>query len=96
VCIIGLFGVLSKLYLLLVLEILVHAYLPNVYHMACFTFFEPIYRINSKNPNLAKMCMKFNFISICTYLCGVYPIYCSCLTISDPISLGTILYLILC
>ena len=23
------------------------------------------------------MCMKFNFISICTYLCGVCPMYCS-------------------
>jgi hypothetical protein len=43
---------------------------------------------------LAKMCMKFNFISICTYLCGVYPMYCSCLTTSDPISLGTTLCLI--
>ena len=38
--------------------------------------------------------MKFNFISICTYLCGVYPMYCSCLTTSDPISLGTTLCLI--
>jgi hypothetical protein len=36
-----------QLYLLLVLESLVHAYLPNVYHMACFTFFDPIYRVNS-------------------------------------------------
>ena len=26
---------------------------------------------------MAKMCMKFNFISICTYLCGVCPMYCS-------------------
>jgi hypothetical protein len=47
VCIIGLFGVLSKIYLLLVLESLVHAYLPHVYDMACFTFFDPIYRVNS-------------------------------------------------
>ena len=23
------------------------------------------------------MCMKFNFISICTYLCGVFPMFCS-------------------
>ena len=79
--ILGLFGVFSKLHLLLVLESLVHAYLLNLYHMACFTFFDPIYRVNSNK-------------SICTYLCGVYPMYCSCLTTSDPISLGTTLCLI--
>ena len=39
---------------------------------------------------MAKMCMKFNFIPICTYLCGVFHIYCSCLTTLDPMSLGTI------
>ena len=42
------------------------------------------------NPKLAKMCMKFNFISICTYLYGCIVVY---LTTLDPISLGTMLYL---
>ena len=37
----------SKLYLPLVLESLVHAYLLNIYPMVCFTFFDPIYRVNS-------------------------------------------------
>ena len=27
------------------------------------------------NPKSAKMCMKFNLISICTYFCGVCPMY---------------------
>ena len=39
------------------------------------------------------MCMKFNFISICTYLCGVCPMYGSALTTLGPISLGTIFVL---
>ena len=43
----GLLSVLSKLYLPLILESLVHAFLLNIYHMACFTFFDPIYRVNS-------------------------------------------------
>jgi hypothetical protein len=29
------------------------------------------------NPKSAKMCMKFKFISMCTYLCGACHIYCS-------------------
>ena len=36
------------------------------------------------NPKLAKMCMKFNFISICTYLCGVCPMYCSLSNYFEP------------
>ena len=39
------------------------------------------------------MCMKFNFISICIYLHGVCHTCCSFTNYSDPISLGTILYL---
>jgi hypothetical protein len=42
-----LFGVLSKLHLRLDLKSLVHAYLLNVYSMACFAFVDPIYGGNS-------------------------------------------------
>ncbi len=37
---------------------------------------------------MAKMCMKFNFISICTYLCGVCPMYCSCSNYFGPNEFG--------
>jgi hypothetical protein len=40
-----LFGVLSKLYLPLVLESVVHAYLIYAYIMGGVTFFDPIYRV---------------------------------------------------
>ena len=43
---------------------------------------------------MAKMCMKFNFIPIRTYLCGVCHIYIVvALTTLDPMSLGTIFVL---
>ena len=42
---------------------------------------------------IAKMCMKFKFISIGTYLSGFTLCVVVMLTTSDPISLGTILYL---
>uniref|UniRef100_A0A8R7K1T5 Uncharacterized protein n=1 Tax=Triticum urartu TaxID=4572 RepID=A0A8R7K1T5_TRIUA len=42
---------------------------------------------------IAKMCMKFKFISICTYLSGFTLCVVVMLTTSDLISLGTILYL---
>ena len=56
--------------------------------MACFTFFDPIYRVNSINPKSAKMCMKFKFISICTYLCGVCRMYCSLSNYFGPNKFG--------
>ena len=37
---------------------------------------------------MAKMCMKFNFISICTYLYGVCPMYCSCSNYFGPNEFG--------
>ena len=37
---------------------------------------------------MAKMCMKFNFISICTYLCGVCPMYCSLANYFGPNMFG--------
>ena len=39
------------------------------------------------------MCIKFKFILICTCLCGFTLCFVVILTTSDPISLGTILYL---
>lgn len=45
--------------------------------MACVSFSFQYIGYTPPNPKSAKMCMKFNFISICTYLCGVYPMYCS-------------------
>ena len=37
---------------------------------------------------MAKMCMKFNFISICTFLCGVCPMNCSCSNYFGPNEFG--------
>ena len=34
------------------------------------------------------MCMKFNFISICIYLCGVCPMYSSCYNYFGPNEFG--------
>jgi hypothetical protein len=48
------------------------------------------------NPKLAKMCMKFNFISICTYLCGVCPIYCSVANYFGPNEFGDHVVLEVC
>jgi len=42
---------------------------------------------------MAKMCMKFNFISICTYLCGVSPMYCSCSNYFGPNEFGYLVVL---
>ena len=45
--------------------------------MACLLSLVQYIRETPPNPILAKMCMKFNFISICTCFCGVCPMYCS-------------------
>ena len=95
VCLLGLLGVLFKLYLLLILESLVHAYLLYVYFMACLLYLVQYIGETPSNPKLAKMCMKFNFISICTYLCGVCPMYCWFSNSLVPMSLGTILFVLL-
>ena len=47
VCFLVYFVFWSKLYLPLVHESLVHAYSLNIYPMTCFTFFDPIYSVNS-------------------------------------------------
>ena len=83
-----LLGVLFKLYLLLVLESLVYAYLLYVYFMACMLSLIQCIGETPSNPKLAKMCMKFNFISICTYLCGVCPMYCSVANYFGPNEFG--------
>jgi hypothetical protein len=80
VCLFDLIVSLSKLYLHLVLVSIVHAYLLYVYFMACLLSLIQYIGEIPPNPKSAKMCMKFNFISICTFWCGVCPIYCSCLT----------------
>jgi hypothetical protein len=72
----------------LVLESLVHAYLLYVYSMASFLSLIQYIGETPSNPKLAKMCMKFNFISICTYLCGVCPIYCSYANYFGPNKFG--------
>ena len=82
---------MSKLYLPLVIEGHRHGYLLHVYFMACFPSLCQYIGETPWNPKSAKMCMKFNFISICTYLCGVPSMYCSLTNYLDPISLGTIL-----
>src|SRR5664279_1817882 len=83
VCLLGLLSVLSKLYLVWFLKVFACIF-TNVYVMACLlSLFQYIGKTPS-NPKSAKMCMKFNFISICTYLCGVCPIYCSCLLYTSP------------
>jgi hypothetical protein len=61
----------------LVLESLVHAYLLYVNFMACLLSLIQYIGETPPYPKLAKMCMKFNFISICTCFCGVCPLYCS-------------------
>ena len=59
-----------------------------MYFFGMLTFVDPIYRINSIKSYMAKMCMKFNFTLICTYLCGVCPMYCSCSNYFGPNKFG--------
>ena len=78
----------------LILESLEHAYLATIYNFFCLlSSFDPIY-ITETPPchKLAKVCMKFKFISICTYVCGVCPMYCWFSNSLVPRSLGTILF----
>ena len=51
-------------------------------------FFDPICRVNSINPKSAKMCMKFKFIYMCTYLCGVCLMYYSLSNYFGPNKFG--------
>ena len=73
------FGILFSLgisfYLVSVLESLEHAYLLHIFSLACFISL--IHYIGETPPSLKldEMCMIFIFISICTYLCVVCPMY---------------------
>ena len=94
-CLLGLLGVLSKLYLPLVLESLVHAYLLYVFLLACFLSLTQYIGETPPCLKLDEMCMKFIFISLCTYLCGVCPMCCWFSNSLVPMSLGTILFVVL-
>jgi hypothetical protein len=67
---------------------LVHACLIYVYHHALLALYDPIYKGNSIKPLTAKMCIIFKFISICTYLSGVCPMYCSYANYFGPNKIG--------
>ena len=63
-----------------------------------FACFPPLTQYIRETPpchKLAKVCMKFKFISICTYVCGVCPMYCWFSNSLVPMSLGTILFVLL-
>ena len=81
--------------LVLVLESLEHAYLLLVVFLACFLSWTQYIGETPPSLKLDEMCMKFIFISICTYLCGVCPMYCWFSNSLVPMSLGTILFVLL-
>jgi hypothetical protein len=84
----GLLDALSKLYLLLALEsISMHSYLIHIIWHALISLIQYI-GWTLINPKSAKMCMKFKVISICTYLCGACPIYCSVSNYFGPNEFG--------
>ena len=61
---------------------------------ACFALLTQYIRETPPCHKLAKVCMKFKFISICTYVCGVCPMYCWFSNSLVPMSLGTILFVV--
>ena len=71
-------------------ESLEHACLLHVFHLACFLSLTQYIGETPPSLKLDEMCMKFIFISICTYLCGVCPMYCWFSNSLVPMSLGTI------
>ena len=76
----------------LILESLEHAYLLYIASFACFLSLTRYIWETPPFHKLAKVCMKLNFISICTYLCGVCPMYYWLSNSLVPMSLGTILF----
>ena len=78
-----------------VLDSLKHAYLLYVISFACFLSLTRYIGETPPSLKLDEMCMKFNFISICTYLCGVCPMCCWFSNSLVPMSLGTILFVML-
>ena len=93
------FGILFLLgisfQLVSVLESLKHAYLLYVISFACFLSLTQYIGETPPSLKLAKMCMKFNFISICTYSCGVCSMCCWFTNSVVIMSLGTILFVVL-
>lgn len=79
----------------LILESLEHAYLLYIASFACFLSLTQYIGETPPCHKLAKVCMKFKFISICTYVCGVCPMYCWFSNSLVPMSLGTILFVLL-
>lgn len=86
-CSLGLIGVLSKLYLFWFLKVCACIFTICISYIM-LTLLDPIYRVNSINPKSAKMCMKFKFISICTYLYGVCLMYFSLSNCFGPNKFG--------
>ena len=76
-------------------ESLEHAYLLLVVSLACFLSLTQYIGGTPPSLKLDEMCMKFIFISICTYLCGVCHMYCWFANSLVPMSLGTILFVVL-
>ena len=73
-----------------VLESLEHAYLLLVSSLACFLSLTQYIGETPPSLKLDEMCMKFIFISICTYLCGGCPMYCWFSNSLVLMSLGTL------
>ena len=88
----NLFSLGIYFHLVLFLESLEHAYLLHVFYFACFLSLTQYIGETPPSLKLDEMCMKFIFISICTYLCGVCPMYCWFSNSLVPMSLGTILF----
>ena len=63
--------------------------------MACFLSLTQYIGETPPSLKLDEMCMKFIFVSICTFLCGVCPMYCWFSNSLVPMSLGTILFVLL-
>ena len=82
-------------HLVSVLESFKHACLLHVFYLACFLSLTQYIGETPPSLKLDEMCMKFIFISICTYLCGVCPMCCWFSNSLVPMSLGTILFVLL-
>ena len=62
-------------HLVSVLESLEHAYLLHVFYLSCFLSSTQYIGETPPSLKLDEMCMNFISFSICTYLCGVCPMY---------------------
>jgi len=78
---------LSKLYLVWFLKVFTCMF-TIIYVLACLSFLIQYIGDTPPNPKSAKMCMKFNFISIWTYLCGCFLYIVVYLTTMGPNEFG--------